>query len=114
MHELPVVKSILKTTLKYSKGNRISRINLIIGDLTSIVDESVEFYFSVLSKNSAAQDAVINIKRAHAFMKCKRCLKNYSVKLPFDSKCRFCKSVSVAINSGQEFLIDSIEIYEKN
>ncbi len=48
MHELSITQSILSIVLEQTeaaRANKITRINLTIGELAGIVGECVEFYF---------------------------------------------------------------------
>ena len=55
MHELPVTESVLEIALRHAKGagaERITNIYLVIGQLSSIVDDSIQFYWDIVSKDS--------------------------------------------------------------
>jgi hydrogenase nickel incorporation protein HypA/HybF len=52
MHELPATEGILNVALEAAQQNgarRIIAIDLTIGELAGIVDDSVQFYFDILS-----------------------------------------------------------------
>ena len=58
MHELAVTEGILALALETAQragARRISGIDLVVGDVSSIVDDSVQFYFDVLSRNTPAE-----------------------------------------------------------
>ena len=62
MHELSVTEGLIKIIVDEAEKRdirKISRINLVIGDLASIVDDSVQFYYDILSKGTAAEGAVL-------------------------------------------------------
>ena len=66
MHELPATRGILAIALDTARANnaaRVKSIDIHIGEMTSIVDDSVQFYFDVLSKDTLASGAVLNFKR---------------------------------------------------
>ena len=47
MHELPVTESILEIALRHAQeagARRITDLYLIIGQLSTIVDDSIQFY----------------------------------------------------------------------
>ncbi|MCB9457970.1 MAG: hydrogenase maturation nickel metallochaperone HypA, partial [Anaerolineaceae bacterium] len=55
MHELSVTQSILEIALRYGNQNgakHITHLYLVIGDLSSIVDDSVQFYWDIISRGT--------------------------------------------------------------
>jgi hydrogenase nickel incorporation protein HypA/HybF len=58
MHELPVTESLLEIALRHARkagAERITRLNIVIGELSSIVDESIRFYWDIVSKDTMAE-----------------------------------------------------------
>jgi hypothetical protein len=57
MHELPVTESILDIAVKHARqanAQRIADIYLVIGQLSSIVDDSIQFYWDIIAKDTLA------------------------------------------------------------
>ncbi len=57
MHEMSVTQSLLEIALRHAEqadAQRITRLNLIIGELASVVDNSVQFYWDIISKETIA------------------------------------------------------------
>ena len=60
MHELPITKGILSIALETSQNHgsrRVTAIDIVIGQLSSIVDDSIQFYFDALSEGTLTEDA---------------------------------------------------------
>ena len=112
MHELAVTESILKTAAEYAeKSNavKVTDINLVIGKLSSFVDDSISFYWDFVSKETICQGAALHFERPPARLLCQECNNEY---LLDDSltPCPICDSTKIKILSGDEFRIDSIQI----
>ena len=112
MHELSVTQSILDIVLEKAKEaqtSRIAKINLVIGEMSSIVDDCVQFYFDFLKKDNAAEEATLDFKLVPAQLKCRDCLTGFN---PRDSLwiCPNCQSASMEIISGRDCYVESIEV----
>jgi hydrogenase nickel incorporation protein HypA/HybF len=113
MHELSVTQSVLDIVLRHAKQShacRVLGINLVIGDLTGFVDESIQFYFDFMSKETLAEGARLNFERVPAKVRCTSCSAVY---IPPDSRlwaCPECEALGGEIISGREFSVASIEI----
>jgi hydrogenase nickel incorporation protein HypA/HybF len=113
MHELAVTQSILDIAVRHAeraKARRILAINLVIGDLTGFVDDSIQFYFDFLSQDTIAQGAQLDIERVAARIRCQVCGAEYA---PPDSRlwtCPECDALGGEVIGGKEFSVASIEI----
>lgn len=112
MHELAVTQSILDIALdqaKVAKANKINKINLVIGELSGIVSDCVQFYFDFLKKDSIAEEATLAFESVPAQLKCRHCLNTFS---PGELlwTCPRCQSQQVEIVAGREFYLESLEV----
>jgi hydrogenase nickel incorporation protein HypA/HybF len=112
MHELSVTESILEISLRHAssqKAKRITNLYLVIGQLASIVDDSVQFYWDIVSKSTIADGAILHFRRLPATMLCLDCSNQY---VP-DKKgfaCPNCNSEHIQVVSGEEFYMEAIDI----
>jgi len=112
MHELSVVQGMLDIALQKAgeaQASRITGINLVIGELSSIVDDCVQFYFDFLSRDSIASGATLSFTRIPMQVRCRNCGHSFSPDKSLWS-CPQCGEWDVEIMAGQEFYIDSIEV----
>ena len=109
MHELSVTQSVLDIALKNAGTRKIKQINLVIGQFSSIVDDSVQFYWDFISKDTAAEGSVLHFERIPGEMTCQNC--GY-VFHPTDEtfNCPSCSSAFVKITKGEEFQVESIDV----
>ncbi len=110
MHELSVTRSILQVVDEAAAGNRVVLIRLRIGDLASIVDDSLEFYFKLLSRGTLAEGARLEFNRVRARASCRVCQSSFEVQLPLPDVCARCQSTELSVSGGTEFLVESIEV----
>ena len=112
MHELSVTESILEIALRHANttnSKRITSLYLVIGQLASIVDDSVQFYWDIVSKDTIAAGATLHFKRLPAKLTCLDCNQLYVL----DTKgfsCPNCQSDHVKVISGDEFYMEAIDI----
>ncbi len=112
MHELSVTESILEISEKHARQSNAARvvgINIVIGKLSSIVDDSVQFYWDIISKDSICFGAKLNFERKAAVLHCNTCSKDYEIVTSMQP-CPYCGSPDITVISGEEFYVDSIEI----
>lgn len=113
MHELPITQNILKIALKHgdqAKADRITDLFLVIGQLSSVIDESIQFYWPIISKDTIAEDAQLHFKRIPARLECSQCQTVYMLNDGLLTTCPECDSSQVQIISGKEFQLESIGI----
>jgi hydrogenase nickel incorporation protein HypA/HybF len=117
MHELPATQGILSVALEAAQQNgaqRITAIDLTIGGLASIVDDSVQFYFDILSKGTIAEGAVLRFRRESAMANCVDCDHQFPVNAPLTAVCPICEGVRLHVSGGREFYVESIEVEDED
>ena len=115
MHELSVTENILNIALTHaekSSASRVTDIFLVIGQLSSIVDDSVQFYWDFVSENTICSGAKLHFQRKPARFLCSSCNNEFQIKDELTS-CPSCGGMQITITSGEEFYVDSIEIEKK-
>jgi len=76
MHELAITQSVLDIALEHAKkhkANKITSINLVIGEMSGIVDECVRFYFESISKDTIASEATLSFETVPTKGRCRDC-----------------------------------------
>jgi hydrogenase nickel incorporation protein HypA/HybF len=112
MHELAVTESILRIAEKHAiqeEAKKVTDLYLVIGNLSSIVDDSVVFYWEMLAQGTICEGSTIHFKRLPAKMLCLACENIFELSgelIP----CPNCSSFQLKIQSGEEFWLESIEI----
>lgn len=112
MHELPATQSILEIALRHAEkagAKRITDIHVTIGELATLVDDSIQFYWDMIAEGTPARGANLHFKRIPAELQCMICREVYR---PDGSEivCPNCGSVGVKVISGEEFFVEAIDV----
>jgi hydrogenase nickel incorporation protein HypA/HybF len=112
MHELSVTESVLEIACKNAEKEnaiRVTDVYLVIGRLSSIVDDSVSFYWDMITTDTLCEGAKLHFRRIPAELVCVDCQHKYILEDDL-MPCPNCGSARIRVLSGDEFNIDSIEI----
>lgn len=112
MHELAITQSVLDVALEQAKNfnaNKIIRINLVIGEITGIVDECVKFYFDFVSKDTIASEATLSFENVPLKAHCRDCGATFILN-GLDSSCPSCQGCNIEVIAGRELYVESIEV----
>lgn len=112
MHELSITRNVLDIVIEHAKrakAKRVSAINLVVGDLTGFVDDSIQFYFDMLSPDTLAEGARLVIQRIPAKVRCRACGEEFTPQ-DFNWACPKCFAIGGDIICGREFMVESIEV----
>lgn len=110
MHELSVTENLLEITLRHARqanALRVTDINIVVGQLSSIVGDSVQFYWDMISAGTIAEKAVLHFDRREAEMKCLNCGEQFKPQSE-SFLCPRCNLNQVKVISGNEFYLESI------
>ena len=112
MHELSVVQSIWKILdeeLAKAGGRTLLRVKIVIGDLSGVVPEALDFYLKLLAEERGQDKATFEYVRVPVKFRCSDCGHTFTVDRPMFS-CPKCGSTAVKMVSGTEFYIEEIEV----
>jgi len=112
MHELSITQSMLDLVLEQAQNagaKEVGKINLVLGEMTGLVDRSVRFYFDFLSKGTAAEGAKLSFKLIPTTARCRNCANDFRLG-EFDWTCPYCKGNNIEIVGGKELFVESIEV----
>ena len=115
MHELAVTESILNIAIDHAQranAARVTDLNLVIGRLSSIVDDSIQFYWDILTENTLCSGSTLHFRRIPATLACLACEHHFTLEGEL-TPCPACGSGQVKVITGEEFYLDSIEVEPK-
>jgi hydrogenase nickel incorporation protein HypA/HybF len=112
MHELAITEEILRIAIEHAQragAVRITDIHLVIGELSSVVDDSVQFYFDFSSPGTVAEGAELHFQRLPTRLRCRQCGREFEPN-GTDWRCPACETVGGDVVTGREFYLESIEV----
>jgi hydrogenase nickel incorporation protein HypA/HybF len=112
MHELAVTESILEIALRHAReagAGRIVDVRLVIGQWSSIVDDSVQFYWDIVSQGTPAEGARLHFRRVPIQLECLACRHPYAP-AGDDLACPVCGDSRFKVIAGEEFYLEAIDV----
>ena len=111
MHEYPITEHIVELAEKHCKeagASKVTAVNLVVGDYSGFVPESIHMYFDIIAEGTLCDGAEINITRVKPKIKCPACGEIFERK-PLSFACPKCGTDGEPTEIGKEFYIDTIE-----
>ncbi len=113
MHEYSVTESILRIATeqaeKIADARRVTDISIVLGQLVGFSEESIRFFWQILSEGTACEGAALHFEHVPAELHCIDCDAPFTIPDELVA-CPSCSSTRVKIVKGNEFLLQSIEV----
>jgi hydrogenase nickel incorporation protein HypA/HybF len=111
MHELSLCRAIADTVRDHSAGRSISRVTVQIGHLRQVVPSTLEFCWGIVTEASDLDGTELVIEHVPAVLACRACGAGTQLEKPV-MRCAACDAFDVELESGDEFLVASIDVME--
>lgn len=111
MHELSVTMSLLDLVLEEATkagASKIIGVNIVLGEMTGIIDHYVQANFKLLSQNTPAEGAALSFRNIPRQARCRQCANVFQVSDKWS--CPRCQSSEIEITGGNELYVESIEV----
>lgn len=112
MHEQSIVEALLSTVLEKANeqgAKKVIRVYLVVGELSGVLQDALDFYFGFLSKDTIAAGASLFFIQPPTQVRCRECGTVFSPE-NLNLSCPNCKERKVEILSGRELFIESMEV----
>ncbi len=111
MHEYPVTVQIVDIASEAARKNngRVRRIDLVVGEDSGFIGESVQMYFDVIAEGTLCEGAKLVIEGVAPQLRCDSCGKLFERKR-FSFQCPFCGGDGSPTEIGKEFYVKSVEL----
>ena len=111
MREFQTIQSILANGLiqaNESNAKRIKTVQLALGEMAELDQNSIRHQWAVISKGTSAEQAELRFRFIQARVQCMACFREYD---PIDGKihCPHCGSYGAKVLRGEEFYLESVE-----
>jgi hydrogenase nickel incorporation protein HypA/HybF len=109
MRELQSTQTILKKSLLQAGNTKIKNVYLALGEIAELDPSLIRQHWYELSKGTPAEQARLHFRLIQAEVQCMACFGKYH---PVDGKihCPNCGSYGAKVLSGEEFILESIEL----
>ena len=121
MHELALAGAVIDTAERHAGGRRVLCVRLRLGELRQVVPDSLGFYFEHVARGTLCEGAALEHEVVTATLGCARCEASWELSAAnaesdpasrVSFRCPACGAADVAIQSGNEFEVESIEVEE--
>jgi len=112
MHELAITQSMFDIVLReaeQAEASQVRKVNLVIGEMTGVVDQCVRFYFDLLSRGTIAEGADLCVRMVPPRARCRNCAEVFELR-PFRWTCPRCQGTELEVIAGRELFVESIEV----
>lgn len=116
MHEMSLIRDVVDAVLDHAamaQADRVLSVHMTVGEIHDIVDDLFVKCFAFLARGTVAEGARVTIDRVPLTVRCKECGEVFGVDLHARGdapRCPGCDGGLYAINSGNEFTLDDIEV----
>ncbi len=112
MHELYATQALLDTALQKAgeqDAKRITDVYIVVGEISTYVDDSVQFYWDEITKGTIAEGATLHFRHVEAELQCMTCATKYR---PQEGEivCPKCGSAGARIWQGEEFYVEALDV----
>jgi hydrogenase nickel incorporation protein HypA/HybF len=111
MHELSIAQAIADVAERHAAGRTVVKVEVRVGHLRQVVPESLDFAFALITQGTSLDGAELLIEHVPAAGRCRSCAAE-SVLEEFPLWCLRCGGLDMEVLSGEELLIDALELEE--
>lgn len=108
---MAIAEGILDIAFEYARRNeakRVAKIGLLIGEMSGVETEALEFAFDALSKGTLAEGARLSITKVPLVGRCSSCKEERRIER-YDFVCPSCGGVTEIV-SGREMKVGYLEM----
>lgn len=112
MHDIVFSKEIIRAVEEkrktLAKGTRVVGVNVLLSPLSHVTAKTLSETFGQMAEGTDLEDIRLAVRSMAIKMKCNACGRYFPIEKPTFA-CPECRSSSIVIADGREFLVESIE-----
>jgi len=112
MHEMSIAESVLQIIEDRARADGYARVRAVwleIGQLAGVEKESLRFCFDVVTRDSVARDARLEIIETAGQGWCPVCACNVAVSARYEP-CPNCGGFQIEVTGGEEMRVKELEV----
>ncbi len=111
MHELSIAGSVVEIASRQANGRRVTKVRMKVGHLRQVVPSALAFSFELVAEGTPAEGAELEMEEVPATGRCRACAEESRFG-GFPLQCDSCGGFDLEILSGEELLVESLELEE--
>lgn len=111
MHELSLCRAIADTAVAHADGRDLSKVTVRIGHLRQVVPATLAYCWDLTVDGTPLEGCELVIEHVPAVARCRACGARTTLERPI-LVCGTCSAHEVVLESGEEFLVASIDVLE--
>ncbi len=112
MHELSICRAIAGIVDRSAAGRPVEVVRVQVGQLRQIVPETLVYCWSLINEGTAYAGTQLEVDSVPASIRCESCGAVTVLDEPV-LLCSTCASPSVVIETGEEFLVTSLDLQDR-
>jgi hydrogenase nickel incorporation protein HypA/HybF len=112
VHELAIAESVVRIAEAHAAGRRVARVDLKVGHLRQVVPSALAFSFELVAHGTCVEGAELAMAEVATGGECRACGVEGDLSA-FPLACRRCGSLDVEVTRGEELLVESLELEER-
>ncbi|MBU3706434.1 MAG: hydrogenase maturation nickel metallochaperone HypA [Mycobacterium sp.] len=113
MHELSLCQAIAGVVKPHAAGRRVNVVRVQVGALRQVVPDSLAFCWTLVREHEDMPEAELELEFVPAEVSCRGCGEQSQIESRFSVACPACRSADVAVVHGEEFLVTSVDVSER-
>lgn len=112
MHELSICRAIASTVEDHAGDRSVASVRLRIGHLRQVVPDTLTYCWELHTRETVLEECALDVDYVPAVVRCHDCQGETELVQPI-VRCGHCDSTAASLVSGEEFLIESIELRDE-